>query len=212
MARVLAVADEVDEGLYGQKLLDLHPDLVLSCGDLPFEYLENLVSRLDVPLLYVPGNHDPDVLGPDPRWMPLAYEHEGRGPSGCENIDGRIVEAAGLVVAGLGGSPRYRPGPNQYRESEMGRRAFWLRLRLRLRRLTGRRPLDILVTHTPPAGDDDDQDPVHRGFPALAGLDRAIAPRFHVHGHVLRYGARHADRTLGSTTLVNAIPYRLLQV
>ena len=61
MTRILAVADEVDESLYGDKLDKLRPDLMVSCGDLPFDYLEYLVSRANVPLLYVPGNHDPSV-------------------------------------------------------------------------------------------------------------------------------------------------------
>ena len=59
MKRILAIADEVDDAMYTDKLARLRPDLVLSCGDLPFDYLEFIVSRLDVPLVYVPGNHDP---------------------------------------------------------------------------------------------------------------------------------------------------------
>jgi hypothetical protein len=38
-------------------------DLVVACGDLPFEYLAHLVDGLDVPLVFVPGNHDPDIEG-----------------------------------------------------------------------------------------------------------------------------------------------------
>src|SRR6266446_5141402 len=72
--RILAVADEVDESLYGDRLPRLNPDLVLGCGDLPFDYLEYLVSRLDVPLLYVPGNHDASLQMPDMTWMPLRSE------------------------------------------------------------------------------------------------------------------------------------------
>src|SRR6266536_1512403 len=60
---VLAVSDEVDEGLYA----DLGPvraaKLVVACGDLPFEYLGYLMNGLDVPLVFVPGNHDPDLSG-----------------------------------------------------------------------------------------------------------------------------------------------------
>jgi uncharacterized protein len=211
VTRILAIADEVDEGLYGEKLKELRPDIVLSCGDLPFDYLENIVSRLDVPLLFVPGNHDPDLRPPGSQWVPLTFEPGSPGPPGCVDVDGRVVESAGLVVAGLGGSPRYRPGPNQYTESRMRRRALRLRLRLRLRRMAGKRRLDVLVTHSPPAGDDAGQDAVHRGFQALARFDEVVAPRLHVHGHVLRYGSRR-ERRLGATTVVNAIPYRLLQL
>src|SRR5438093_2983758 len=107
--RILAVADEVDELLYGDRLPTLKPDLVLSCGDLPFDYLEYLVSRMDVPLLYVPGNHDPSLRPPDTTWTPLRaidLERPAPGPQGCVNIDGRLLEVRGLRIAGLGGSLR----------------------------------------------------------------------------------------------------------
>src|SRR5258705_3479080 len=124
MTRILAVADEVDEGLYGERLPDLSPDLVLACGDLPFDYLEFIVSRLDVPLVFVPGNHDPDLVPHGELWRPLRVDEPEVGPPGCINADGRVVEVAGLRVAGLGGSVRYRPRPHQYTQSEMRWRAL----------------------------------------------------------------------------------------
>ena len=55
MVRVLAVSDVVEEGLWA----DIGPargaDLILGCGDLPFEYLGYLMNALDVPLVFVPG-------------------------------------------------------------------------------------------------------------------------------------------------------------
>ena len=59
--RILAVADEVDDNLYAADLKKLQVDLVVACGDLPFDYLETLVTMASVPLVYVPGNHDPDL-------------------------------------------------------------------------------------------------------------------------------------------------------
>jgi Icc-related predicted phosphoesterase len=212
MTRVLAIADEVDEGLYGHKLLDLRPDLVLSCGDLPFEYLENLVSRLDVPLLYVPGNHDPSLAAPDPSLRPLIFEEVTRGPRGCVGVDGRIEEALGLRVAGLGGSIRYNAGPNQYSQAQMRRRALRLRLRAWLPKALGGRPVDVLLTHSPPAGDDPPGDAAHRGFAAFNNLYPTLRPRLHVHGHLLRHGPGTGDRRIARTLVVNAIPYRLLEL
>src|SRR6266852_4766610 len=89
LTRILAIADEVDEGLYGDKLKRLQADIVLACGDLPFDYLEYIVSRLNVPLLYVPGNHDPDLRPVDDTFMPLHAEPRRHGPEGCVNVDGR---------------------------------------------------------------------------------------------------------------------------
>src|SRR2546428_11587343 len=105
--------------MYGDKLERLRPALVLTCGYLPFDYLEYIVSRVNVPLLYVPGNHDPDLGPGDDTFSPLRAERPSKGPEGCVNVDGRIVEAAGLRVAGLGGSMRYGPGAHQDPQGEM---------------------------------------------------------------------------------------------
>jgi predicted phosphodiesterase len=60
--KILAVCDEVDSRLYGSHRGPAHlqaaPDLMISCGDLPAYYLDYLVSKLDVPLYAVHGNHD----------------------------------------------------------------------------------------------------------------------------------------------------------
>src|SRR6266853_31880 len=109
--KIFAVADEVDEATFGDKLDSIRPDLVVSCGDLPFDYLEFLVSRIDVPLLYVPGNHDPSLASPNTGWMAMQQDLPPPGPEGADNIDGRVTEYRGLRIAGLGGSLRYKDGP-----------------------------------------------------------------------------------------------------
>ena len=204
--RVLAVADEVSDALWGRTLDDLRPDLIVACGDLPFEYLENLVSRTDRPLLYVPGNHDPD-LRPKP-WQATGPLAEPQGPAGCINVDCRFEDAAGLRIAGLGGSIRYRPGPNQYTQHQMSLRALRLELAVRL----GARPVDVLITHSPPAGRGDGDDAPHRGFTALERLVRRLSPRYLIHGHVNQYGPRLPPLRIGRTVIVNAIPSRLLEL
>lgn len=202
--RVLAIADEVAESLWGDALDDLHPDVIVSCGDLPFEYLENIAGRSDAPVLYVPGNHDPDVRVSD-ALSPMAPLP---GPAGCINLDGRIEEAAGLRFAGLGGSVRYRPGPNQYTQGQMSRRALLLELKVRF----SRKPIDVLITHSPPAGYGDSTDPPHKGFTALEGLVRRLSPRYLIHGHVNLYGPKRKVPQIGRTVIVNAIPTRLIEV
>ena len=213
MTRILAVADEVDETLAGDKLAALRPDIVLSCGDLPFDYLEYLVSTLDVPLLYVPGNHDPSVRPDVPTWAPLQVAEPALGPQGCESVDGRVIEAAGLRVAGLGGSVRYKRGVNQYTQGEMRRRALNLELRIRLRRVPqGRRRLDIFVTHAPPFGMASAQDAAHAGFVAFERVIRNFGPQIAVHGHIHPYGRSQPERSIGSTRIINAVPSRLIEV
>ncbi|HXF56534.1 MAG TPA: metallophosphoesterase [Actinomycetota bacterium] len=226
MRTILAVADEVDETLTAERVRDLHPDLVVSCGDLPFDYLEYLVTVAAVPLLYVPGNHDPDLSrrepaplavfpGPQPlvlrpparsRWL-----EEDPGPRGCTNVDGRVVEVARVLVGGLGGCVRYREGPHQYTQREMRRRALALELRARLR--YPRRRLDLLLTHAPPLGTGDlEDDPAHLGFAAFHRLVRRLRPRYLLYGHVHRYGRELEDRRLGETVVANVVPHRVLEL
>jgi len=213
LTRILAVADEVDETLEGHKLPALRPDIVLSCGDLPFDYLEYLVSTLDVPLLYVPGNHDPSLKPVDPSWAPLQLDEPVQGPRGCQSVDGRVIEAAGMRIAGLGGSARYRRGVNQYTQGEMRRRALTLELRIRLKRVPhGGRRLDILVTHAPPFGIASAQDAAHAGFVAFERLIMSFGPLLAVHGHVHPYGRSQPERSIGSTRVLNAVPSRLIEV
>jgi Icc-related predicted phosphoesterase len=185
---------------------------VLSCGDLPFDYLEYLVSRLDVPLLYVPGNHDPNLRLPESNWSPLQFDVPVPGPDGCENIEGRIVEAHGLRIAGLGGSLRYKAGPNQYSQAQMRWRALHLEFRVRLKRVRNRRKLDILVTHAPPFGLADANDAAHVGFVAFHRLIQKFQPLLFVHGHIHPYGHTQPERRVGATRVVNVVPSRIIEI
>lgn len=212
MTRILAVADEVDEALYGDKLARLRPDLIVSCGDLPFDYLENLLSRADVPLVYVPGNHDPDLRSSDTTWTPLRPQVPAPGPLGGENADGRVLDSAGLRIAGLGGSIRYKPGPNQYTQAQMRFRGLSLALRIRLRRGRGGSKLDVLLAHSPPFGSGAGEDAAHVGFVAFHRIIKDLAPRVLIHGHVHPYGRAEPSRRLGSTLVVNAVPSRIVEI
>lgn len=206
MKRVLVVGDEVspalERGLPGKEFGKV--DLLLSCGDLPYDYLEYLVDAFDAPLLYVPGNHDRPV------------EAEGRlilAPQGGTSVDGRVREAGGLLVAGLGGSPRYegRRG-HQYTEGEMRLRAWKLGAALRLHELARGRRLDLLVTHAPPRGIHDSPDPVHRGFAAFLPLLRRHKPRYHVHGHSQPRPGKPARTRYGETEVIHVRGHLLLEV
>ena len=212
VTRVLAVADEVDEALYGDKLARLRPDLIVSAGDLPFEYLENLVSRADVPLVFVPGNHDPDLRTSESPWTALRRQVPSIGPLGADNADGRVIDAAGIRIAGLGGSIRYNRGPNQYTQAQMRFRGLRLGLRIRLKPKRGGSKLDVLLTHAPPFGWSLSQDVAHTGFIAFHQLVSDLAPKVLIHGHVHPYGRVEPLRRLGGTLVINAVPSRLVEV
>ena len=204
--KILAVSDTVVDRLYspnvGEYFRDV--DLVLGCGDLPYEYLEFLVSSFNVPLLYIPGNHDPqnDEKNPAAR------------AEGCENLDRRVRQVKGLTVAGLGGSIRYQPGrANQYSQAEMYWRTFsflpallWHRLRCGV--------LDLMIAHSPPRGIHDDDDLPHHGFSAFPGLLRIARPRYFLHGHTLVYKGNLVPSVtqFEATTIINVYPCRLIEV
>lgn len=212
MTRILAVADEVDESLYGDILDKLKPDLVVSCGDLPFDYLEYLVSRANVPLLYVPGNHDSSVRQAEMTWSPLEHDLPVPGPQGCDNVDGRVVEVCGLRVAGLGGCLRYKPGPNQYTQAQQRWRALSLEFWIRPKRVRAGRKLDVFLTHAPPFGVAEANDAAHVGFVAFHRIIRGLRPLLLLHGHIHPYGRTQRERRVDGTGIVNAVPSRLIEI
>jgi Icc-related predicted phosphoesterase len=146
--------------------------------------------------------------------MPLRSELDMQtpGPAGCENIDGRVVEARGLRIAGLGGSVRYKAGPNQYSQAQAGWRALKLEARIRLKRVRNGRKLDVLVTHAPPFGLAEAKDSAHVGFVATLRLIQHFQPSIAVHGHVHPYGRVLPERHVGKTRVVNVVPSRILEV
>jgi Icc-related predicted phosphoesterase len=159
--------------------------LILLLGDLEPAWTEGL-AEVDVPKLGVRGNHDaPDALS----------------AVGAEDLHLRAVELGGLSFAGFGGSPRYsQGGDNEWTEEEA-------------EELLGVLPAaDVLLTHSPPAGvNDEPDDHVHRGSAALRAWVERFEPAWLLHGHTLPDPAR-AVRQLGPTRVVHvrgALPLEL---
>jgi len=204
VARILVVADEPSPSLERAVAKEkLNLDLVISCGDLPYDYLEFLVDALDVPLFYVHGNHDRPVI-----------TEEGLlgAPRGATLLEGRVARRAGLLLAGLGGSPRYLPsGAHQFWEWEMAWRVRKLELRLIVSGVW-RTGLDIWVTHAPPRGVHDGPDPAHQGFSCFLGFLRRWRPRFMIHGHAAPRPGLPQEAVVGSTRVIFVRGYRFLEV
>ena len=207
MVSVLAVADEVVDSLVLGIGVQGRPDLIVAAGDLPFEYVDGLMATYDVPAVYVPGNHDPDLRGyrqSRTGWLRAGLPAADPGPLGALNADGRTVEAAGLRISGLGGSIRYNDGPNQYTEAQQRWRSWRVRVGAHL---TRRRP-DIVLTHSPAQGVGDGDDPAHRGFACFHPLVDDLEPTLLLHGHVHPYGGHPTDKAIGThTTSVNVVGY-----
>lgn len=205
--KILAVSDQVDDRLYSSSVRERFPDvdLVAGCGDLPYEFLEFLVSALNVPLVYVPGNHDPKYNPANP---------ESRVEGGFF-LDQQVMFLKGLLLAGIGGSIRYVPERvNQYTQGEMYFRLWPLARRLFWQRWVRRRPLDILIAHSPPLGIHDDDDAAHMGFSAFRDFIRLFRPRYFLHGHTMYYKSNLESPVsrIGETTVINIFPYRVIEV
>lgn len=169
-------------------------DLIISCGDLKPEYLRFLVTMGRAPVLYVHGNHD--------------GSYEENPPEGCDCIEDDLVTVNGLRILGLGGSCLYNGGPYQYTERQMAWRIF--RLWWKIKRAGG---VDIVVTHAPPRGYGDGDDPAHRGFECLLRLIDQYRPRYFVHGHVhLNYNRNPRIFHRGETTIINAYGKYILEI
>jgi Icc-related predicted phosphoesterase len=205
--KVLTISDVEVNLLYSPRILERFTDvdLILSCGDLPYYYLEYMVSMLDVPLIFVHGNHhNQDEEG----------EHGARqAPWGGFNLHRRVHRAEGLLMAGIEGSLRYNNGPGQYSQSEMWMAAWALIPGLLLNRLRFGRYLDVLISHAPPWGIQDAKDRPHQGAKAFLWLDRVFKPAYHFHGHTHLYRMDAVmDTKFHQTHIVNTYGYRVTEL
>lgn len=211
--RVLAVSDKVEPILYSpavnQRVGKL--DMILACGDLPFYYIEYLMTLVGCPTYFVYGNHGREVQyssGRGDAW------NRSTAPMGAVNMHKRTVNEGGLLLAGLEGSMRYNEGPGaQFTEREMWRNVYALAPKLMRNRMRYGRYLDVLMTHSPPAGIHDKPDLPHQGFTSFLAFMRWFKPGYLLHGHVHIY--RHDDVTrtrYGATEVINIYPYKLLEI
>ena len=206
--KILALSDEVVDRLY--TLAANHyfddVDLLLSCGDLPYEYLEYLLTIANLPLYYVPGNHDPE-------YQELVGDSRAEGGV---NLDLKTTRFDNFLIAGVGGSIRYRPdGINQYTQAQIYARILKLIPTLLLNKIRYGRALDILITHSPPFGIHDDSDShAHQGLKALNLLIRWAKPRYHFHGHThfYRQNLESSITQYGETEVMNIFPYKIIEI
>ena len=199
------VVDLVQSPSIAQRFADI--DLVLSCGDLPFEYMEYIVTMLGRPLYFVYGNHAQHRRVTAHGW---AMDRE---PEGCINIHRRVVNHRGLLIGGLEGSMRYREGEHQYTQGEMAWLTKLMAPQLWLNRLRHGRAIDILITHAPPYGIHDGADLCHQGFRALLSFMDRYKPRYLIHGHthLYRQDAKRVTR-YSDTIVLNTYGYQVIEI
>jgi hypothetical protein len=208
--RVLAVSDKVEPVLYSSVVNErVGPvDLIVSCGDLPFYYIEFLTSMVNRPCYYVYGNHGREIEFQGGNWA------EKRSPLGAENLHRNTAREGTLLMAGLEGSIRYNNAPkHQYTESEMMYNIMRLAPKLMMNRVRFGRYLDVLVAHSPPWGIHDQPDPAHQGFKVFLNFMRWFKPRYLIHGHIHLYRLDTVTRSrYCETEIINVYPFRVLDL
>ena len=172
--RLLALADQTPRADPAELVARNDPDAVVTLGDLRSDLIAS-VGALDLPLLGVHGNHDPEHAL-------TAY--------GIHDLHMSRTELDGWTFAGFEGCVRYRDGPHHYTQEDAAR-------------LAPRLPAaDVLLCHCPPEGvNDEPDDPAHVGFAGLRDWVERHTPRYLLHGHTTP-DPRRRTRRLGATEVV----------
>jgi uncharacterized protein len=182
--RLLVIADITPQ--LGMRITDyvaIHDiDAVLTVGDLTRSDLAG-IDRLAVPTMGVYGNHC------DGRYLK---------DLGMTNLHLRKTVVGGLSFIGLQGCVRYKPGTDILYTQ---RQYSWL-----VKLLRG---ADVLVTHTPPRGINDHEDPAHVGIDALLPWVDRHQPNVLIHGHT--YPSRPVE-SYGRTRIEYVRGARIVEV
>ena len=202
--RVLSLSDKIVPFVYSPQIRNRFQgvDLLFGCGDLPYYYLEYALTALNVPMLFVRGNHDHVV----------EYGPEGQQrthPHGAIDLHRRHYNYRGILLAGVQGCLRYRPGEFQYSDADMWSHVFALVPGLLTNRMRFGRYLDVFVAHAPPVGIHDREDLPHHGIKAFRWLIEVFRPKYFFHGHIHLY---HPDSPVETvyqgTRVINAFGFR----
>jgi Icc-related predicted phosphoesterase len=223
--KILCVSDQIDPLVYTANITTRFADVdfVLAAGDLPLDYLEFIVSMLNKPVYYVFGNHDLKhyrqiKYGETSPETKSEAEIRGMPGAGAVHLGGHVAreKVPGtrdvVLLAGLGGTLLYNNGDNQYTEFQMRCRILRLFPKLLLNKIRYGRWLDILLTHAPPLGLGDRDDPCHRGFDAFKWFIRKFKPRYLLYGHIHLYDMNDTRvRSYEGTTLINVFSHYVLE-
>lgn len=205
---ILAVSDVELNIIYNPSIVERfrNTDIIIACGDLPYYYMEYMISTLNKPLYYVRGNH-----------APKTHEETEGGPRtspwGGIDLHRQVKrDPSGLLLAGIEGSLLYNEGKYQYSQFDMWVMVIKMAPRLLLNRALYGRALDIFVTHAPPWEIHDEDDLPHQGIHAFRWLITTFQPALHLHGHIHVYLPQTVTETrVGATRVINTYGYREIQ-
>lgn len=217
--KILCISDQIDPLVYSNAIKERFSDIdiILSAGDLPMEYVDFVVSSLNKPAFFIFGNHN---LKEFLRFHGVSHQRTERSDVGtATHCHGaayagfKVLKEKNLLIAGASGSLRYNNGQNQYTDRQMFFHLVKMIPRLLLNKLRYGRYLDIFLTHAPPLGIHDKDDPCHRGFKSYVWFVKKFKPMYLVHGHIHLYDLQDARVTkFEQTTIINAYSHYILVI
>ena len=182
------------------------------------DYYGYIVSSLNRKLFFVFGNHNFKhynrftSANSSYSFDPGSVNHHSFGSI---FVSGKVIreKKSGLLIAGMGGSINYNNGENQYTDSQMYFKLFKLIPRLLWNKVFHGRYLDIFLTHSPPKGYNDKEDPCHRGFKSFLWFLEKFKPKYLLHGHIHLYD-RNEPREIQykETRIINVYDYYQLEL
>ncbi len=203
LVKILAISDQVIPFIYSPNVVKKfgHVDFVVACGDLPYYYLEFIISTLNKPLFYVRGNHDPVT-----EYGEFTQRNQ---PHGGIDLHRKGIRHSRILIAGIEGSIRYKKeGIYQYTQHQMWFHVFRLIPRFLINKMVYGRYLDIFMTHAPPWKIHDREDFPHQGIKAFRWVIQVFQPKIHFHGHTHIYRPDTIVKTqVGATRVLNVYGY-----
>ena len=225
--KILCVSDQIDPLVYSNSVKERFSDVefVFCAGDLPMEYIDFIVSSLNVPTFFVFGNHNLNEFH-------LFHKSFGETRDGAQDMLGLDSVSGGanyagfkslriptanpkrpLLVVGASGSIKYNKGLAQYTDGAMKWKLLKLLPKLLYNKLRYGRFLDIFLTHSPPRHLQDREDPCHRGFTCYRWFLKKFKPKYMVHGHIHLYDLQD-QRTIhyDETEIINVFSHYILDI
>lgn len=224
--KILCVSDQIDPLVYSNSVKERFSDVefVFCAGDLPMEYIDFIVSSLNLPTYFVFGNHNLNEFH-------LFHKSFGAFDNtinnlGLDSVSGGAnyagfkaltiptsVPGRPLLVVGASGSIKYNKGLCQYSDNAMKLKLLRLLPRLLYNKLRYGRYLDIFLTHSPPRHLQDKEDPCHRGFTCFRWFLEKFKPQYMLHGHIHLYDLQESRITkYHQTEIINVFSHYILDI
>jgi Icc-related predicted phosphoesterase len=216
--KILCISDQIDPLIYNNHIKEIYKDVdfVLAAGDLPMQYIDFIVSSLNIPTYFVFGNHNLKEL--DFYDKPLSSAtvcmseiEKLNHAHGAIYTGFKIKKEKNVIIAGCSGSIEYNHGQSQYTESQMRYKLWKMIPTLLMNKLRYGRYLDIFLTHASPRHIHDHEDPCHQGFKCYRWFIKRFHPKYMIHGHIHLYDINeNRITTWEGCTIINAFSRYIL--